>query len=619
MAVFTKTFVQDLKGCMDVHITEGLVFSADNDSNVVSVEIYNGGEAATLTGSVVVYVIRADGNTVVFGGTLSGNTASAVLPQSCFVIPGPIAVMLQIVSGDVRTTVLKAVFTAVASSTGAIIDPGHVIPDISDIIAMLDQMEAATEAANAAAIAAGNVNATQSKSGNVITITITDRTGTSTSTTLVDTGSMIAPLEASSTASTAYPAGSYFVLNNTLYRATVDIASGATITPGTNCATATISAGVEEAVDTANEAVTEVQANQITQTASGNPIEITDGADDIPVRQLLANIIPAQAGEGDPSPTNIRAISGHVFVEVTINGTTYGQFFPSAVGTVYAGTLDVLTGMLTVGYAIETLTSEKAVSYGAPRFYFALGSVPRKGGGVTMFCSHYKPVYPRSTAEFDNDDYAITLSNSTLSAANGRCFLRDSRYTTVADLKSYWDAQNLAGTPVQVVYPIATPQTYQLTPQVVKTLLGANSFSVDCGTLDLTYVADLQTYVDDEIAAATAVRDVQVNGTSVVQDGVANIHLPQTVTVSGTTPTIVGAADTRYICGEVATLDITLPASGIVDVVFESGSTATVLTITPPTGQTVRWANGFDPTALDANTTYEINIADGLGVAASWT
>ena len=147
MAVFTKTFVQDLKGCMDVHITEGLVFSADNDSNVVSVEIYNGGEAATLTGSVVVYVIRADGNTVVFGGTLSGNTASAVLPQSCFVIPGPIAVMLQIVSGDVRTTVLKAVFTAVASSTGAIIDPGHVIPDISDIIAMLDQMEAATEAA----------------------------------------------------------------------------------------------------------------------------------------------------------------------------------------------------------------------------------------------------------------------------------------------------------------------------------------------------------------------------------------------------------------------------------------------------------------------------------------
>lgn len=100
----------------------------------------------------------------------------------------------------------------------------------------------------------------------------------------------------------------------------------------------------------------------------------------------------------------------------------------------------------------------------------------------------------------------------------------------------------------------------------------------------------------------------------------ADYALPtETVTVTGSTPTINAVAGKRYVCGEVTTLDITLPASGVVDVTFESGSPATVLTITPPTGQTVRWANGFDPTSLDANTTYEINIADGLGVAASWT
>ena len=91
------------------------------------------------------------------------------------------------------------------------------------------------------------------------------------------------------------------------------------------------------------------------------------------------------------------------------------------------------------------------------------------------------------------------------------------------------------------------------------------------------------------------------------------------VSVSGSTPSITAKAGIRYICGEVSTLDITLPASGCVDVVFESGSTPTVLTITPPTGVTMKWANGFDPTALEADTTYEINIADGLGVAASWT
>ena len=95
------------------------------------------------------------------------------------------------------------------------------------------------------------------------------------------------------------------------------------------------------------------------------------------------------------------------------------------------------------------------------------------------------------------------------------------------------------------------------------------------------------------------------------------LHAPESVT--GTTPTITAMAGVQYVCGEVSTLDITLPASGCVDVRFESGSTPTVLTITPPSGVTVKWAGGFDPTALDANTVYEINIADGLGVAASWT
>lgn len=92
-----------------------------------------------------------------------------------------------------------------------------------------------------------------------------------------------------------------------------------------------------------------------------------------------------------------------------------------------------------------------------------------------------------------------------------------------------------------------------------------------------------------------------------------------TVSVSGSTPSITAQPGVRYVCGECSTLAITVPATGIVDVVFESGSTATVLTITPPTGMSVTWANGFDPTALEADTTYELNIMDLRGVAASWT
>lgn len=128
---------------------------------------------------------------------------------------------------------------------------------------------------------------------------------------------------------------------------------------------------------------------------------------------------------------------------------------------------------------------------------------------------------------------------------------------------------------------------------------------------------------------ARVVTDVQVAGTSVVQNGVANVPMASastpgvvisgTVNVTGTTPTITAQPGVRYVCGECTTLDITLPSSGIVDVTFESASTATVLTVTPPTGQTVRWANDFDPTSLDADTTYELNIMDGLGVAGQWS
>lgn len=103
------------------------------------------------------------------------------------------------------------------------------------------------------------------------------------------------------------------------------------------------------------------------------------------------------------------------------------------------------------------------------------------------------------------------------------------------------------------------------------------------------------------------------------QKSAIHTMLSGSVSVSGTTPSITALPGIRYICGEVSTLDITLPASGCIDVTFVSGSTPTVLTVTPPSGVTVKWAGGFDPTSLDADTTYEINVADGLGVAGSWT
>ena len=48
----------------------------------------------------------------------------------------------------------------------------------------------------------------------------------------------------------------------------------------------------------------------IHKTASGNIVTIEDGADDVPVKQMQIAINPVQAGSGDPSPSNVRAITG---------------------------------------------------------------------------------------------------------------------------------------------------------------------------------------------------------------------------------------------------------------------------------------------------------------------
>ena len=88
-----------------------------------------------------------------------------------------------------------------------------------------------------------------------------------------------------------------------------------------------------------------------------------------------------------------------------------------------------------------------------------------------------------------------------------------------------------------------------------------------------------------------------------------------TATVSGTDPAIVGESNHRYLCGEVSTISITPPASGVADVVFTSGSSAAVLTLP----ESVRLPEWFDAAALESDTIYEISIADGVyGAVMTW-
>lgn len=51
-------------------------------------------------------------------------------------------------------------------------------------------------------------------------------------------------------------------------------------------------------------------AAMISKTASGSIVTIEDGADGVPVKSMTVQIEPVQTGSGDPSPSNVRAITG---------------------------------------------------------------------------------------------------------------------------------------------------------------------------------------------------------------------------------------------------------------------------------------------------------------------
>lgn len=122
-------------------------------------------------------------------------------------------------------------------------------------------------------------------------------------------------------------------------------------------------------------------------------------------------------------------------------------------------------------------------------------------------------------------------------------------------------------------------------------------------TLD---AGDMGYYTSGDYAAGTvgaelSELDVAVNG--------------EVVNVTGSTPTITGVANRRYMCGTVTTLSVTPPQSGTIEVLFTSGATATVLTLP----NTVKFPGSFDPTSLEAYTIYDICIMDGIyGGVIAW-
>ena len=146
MAQYHKHYEQDLTQDLKIRREGTLVFASDADSVVITVDILNNGEYETLSGTAAGAVIRPDGSTVpVTTAAVSGHSVTMTLTGACFSIPGDIGVGIQIISGGMKTTILKAIYNVELFETPNVIDPagtitltvGDLVDDIADAVATI--------------------------------------------------------------------------------------------------------------------------------------------------------------------------------------------------------------------------------------------------------------------------------------------------------------------------------------------------------------------------------------------------------------------------------------------------------------------------------------------------
>ena len=217
-----------------------------------------------------------------------------------------------------------------------------------------------------------------------------------------------------------------------------------------------------------------------------------------------------------PDDANVQLEIGSTVTDfVPYQGTTLPISWQTEAGTVYGGTLDPVAGTLTVYNGEVTLNgSETWTTYNAYHGFSSrlldMKSATRQNGLCDLF-----PVVKNTPS---TPAVWLGVSNNILYVINTYDIAGigsdDSGEVKVQKWKAY-----LANHPLQVVYPLAEPIVYRLSPNEIRTLFGSNRIWADCGPISVDYCADTKTYVDDAIP----VQDVQVNGTSVLNNGVANV------------------------------------------------------------------------------------------------
>lgn len=307
----------------------------------------------------------------------------------------------------------------------------------------------------------------------------------------------------------------------------------------------------------------------ITEEAEGSIVTIEDAAA-AQALSAVSYIEPVQAGEGEPSPANIRPITGHEGCEmvragknlvdissttpigavvcvvdgntVRVYSTSDGQYRSAKipVGVVRAGVTytlsatvtEIISGSIVIGLRsmnsnsflnkssiIFTEPGSKTVTFTPDSDIDAYVSpmvtyTTSEAGDATFAniqleigstATEYEPYRGTThTATFPQTVYGGSYDFVSGKLTVDRGFIESYAGETLPgpwiSSMDVYQAGAVPTTGAQVCYELASPLTYDLTPQQVDMLFGLNNVWSDTGTTTINYIADTKEYVDNKVA-----------------------------------------------------------------------------------------------------------------------
>lgn len=272
-----------------------------------------------------------------------------------------------------------------------------------------------------------------------------------------------------------------------------------------------VNTGLEERVD-------QLEDNIENNIAVSGPAALITNAAPIIVSSLIANITAVQEGTGDPSPENVRAISGFSTVTITQKDAetspTITNTYSIPLGqTIYGGTLDVNKGLLTIthGYISDWSSYSFSTNNQGTNAFEAYCRITKKIG-VDNILSNKLALVSRFT---DTADYTIRGSSNDTDI--------DIKVPISVASSGTEVKQWLIDNSVTLVYELATPTTVQLTPTQIKLLENYNVIMANSGDVELVYqpnnelgksLVPISDRIDTESSLRPILKSATISGTT---------------------------------------------------------------------------------------------------------